>query len=455
MEKFDVIVIGFGKGGKIIAGALAAQGRKVAMVEKSDQMYGGTCPNVGCVPTKYLINRAAVSQIKDFTDFTEKAAFYAESIRDKKELRKKILGKMFKMLDGNPNVTLYTGTASFASPTEIMVDGKDFTAAITAEKIVIDTGSVPFMPPIAGLSDCPRAYTSEGMLDLEKLPERLVIIGGGSIGLEFASLYRHFGSEVTVLQDLPGLFPNEDEEVAAAVRKTLEEQGVKFVCGVRVLSVTNEDGGAVVKYAAGGEELEAKGDALLVSTGRVPNTRELNLAAAGVETTPRGAIVVDGKMCTTAPGIWAIGDAAGSPQFTYISQDDARIVLDDLQGGARTSAERNIPYSVFLFPPLSRVGLTETAARAKGHKVKTGTIPVTGLPRSHVLGKYTGLLKAVVDADSGLILGAALYCEESHEMINIVTLAMNEKLPYTALRDMIFTHPTMSEALNDLFGAVK
>lgn len=455
MEMYDVIVIGFGKGGKVLASTLAAQGQKVALVEKSDKMYGGTCPNVGCVPTKFLVHRAEISQIKGFPEFAQKAAFYRESILDKKELRKKILGKMFNMFDSNPNITLYTGTAKFVSPKEIEIRGKDFTAAATADRIVIDTGSVPFIPPIAGLGECGCAYTSEGMLDLEKLPERLVIIGGGNIGLEFASFYRQFGSEVTVLQDLPDFFPNEDADVAAAVKETMERQGVKFVFGVKVLSVKNDAEGAIVRYSAGGVEREAKGDAVLVSTGRIPNTRELNLAAAGVETTPRGAIAVDGDMRTSVSGIWAIGDVAGSPQFTYISQDDARIVMADFSGGGRTSAGRNVPYNIFLAPPLSRVGLTEKAALAQGYKTKTAVIPVTGLPRSHVLGKYTGLLKAVVDADSGLILGAALYCEESHELINIVTLAMNEKLHYTVLRDMIFTHPVMSEALNDLFGAVK
>ena len=189
MEMYDVIVIGFGKGGKVLASTLAAQGQRVALVEKSDKMYGGTCPNVGCVPTKFLVHRAEISQIKGFPEFAQKAAFYRESILDKKELRKKILGKMFNMFDSNPNITLYTGTAKFVSPKEIEIRGKDFTAAATADRIVIDTGSVPFIPPIAGLGECGCAYTSEGMLDLEKLPERLVIIGGGNIGL--AVSYTH------------------------------------------------------------------------------------------------------------------------------------------------------------------------------------------------------------------------------------------------------------------------
>ena len=278
MERFDVIVIGFGKGSKVLTSALAAQGRRVALVEKSDKMYGGTCPNVGCVPTKFLVNRAEMARIKGFASFEEKAAFYAQSIRDKKELREKILGKMFNTFGGNPNITLYTGTAKFVSPKEIEISGKDFTAAITADKIVIDTGSVPFIPPIEGLKECRCAYVSEGMLDLERLPKRLVVIGGGNIGLEFASFYRQFGSEVTVLQDLPEFFPNEDADVAAAVRETLAGQGIELVAGAKVLSVKNEGEGAVVRYAAGGEEKEAKCDAVLVSTGRVPNTRELNLS---------------------------------------------------------------------------------------------------------------------------------------------------------------------------------
>ena len=455
MEKFDVIVIGFGKGGKIIAGTLASQGQKVAMIEKSATMYGGTCPNVGCVPTKFLVNKAEQSKLMGFTSFEQKALFYKEAILAKKELRKKILGKMFNMLDGNPNVTLYTGTAKFISSSVVEVTGRDYKTELTAGKIVIDTGSTPFVPPIPGLKECDCAYLSEAMLDLEKLPEKLVIIGGGNIGMEFASMYSSFGSKVTVLQDLTHFMPNEDEDIAAAVKKSLDEKGITFVFGVKVQSVEKDGAGALINYSADGREHRLEADAILVSTGRVPNTASLDLQAAGIRTTERGAIAVNDRMRTSIPGIWAVGDVAGSPQFTYISQDDARIVLSDFEGGDRSSKNRLVPYSVFLSPALARVGLTEKGALSAGYKIKTATIPVTGIPRSHVLGKYTGLLKAVVDADTGKILGVSLFGEESHELINIVTLAMNAGLPYTALCDMIFTHPVMSEALNDLFAAVK
>lgn len=455
MKKFDAIIIGFGKGGKTLAGALAARGENVALVEKSDKMYGGTCPNVGCVPTKYMVVKSEISEIKGFSSFFEKAKYYTDVMAGKKALRAKILAKMFSMLDGNPHVTLYTAEASFVSPGTLKLTGKGVDETITSERIIIDTGSYPFIPPIDGIADSKNVYTSEGMLDLDTLPRRLVIIGGGNIGMEFASFYRNFGSEVTVLQDLPAFMPNEDDDIAAAVKDSLDAAGIKFEFGVSVTSVKDTEQGTKVFYTVNGEKRETLGNAVLVSTGRRPATASLNLAAAGVELTQRGMIAVDEHMRTSAPGVWAIGDVAGSPQFTYISLDDSRIVLSDMTGGDRTAKGRNVPYSIFVSPPLSRVGLTEKAAKAAGYSVKTVSMPVTGLPRSHVISKYTGLLKAAVDADTGMILGVSLFCEESHEMVNIVKLAMDCKLPYTALRDMIFTHPIMSEALNDLFAAVK
>lgn len=455
MEKFDVVIIGFGKGGKTLAAELAALGKKVAMVEKSDRMYGGSCPNVGCVPTKFLVNKSEIAEIKGFASFEEKAAFYKEAVLAKKKLREMILGKMAGAMNNNPNITLFTGTASFVSPSELEVRGADFTARISGEKVVIDTGSTPFVPPISGISESKYVRLSEGMLDLETLPKHLVIIGGGNIGLEFASFYRRFGSEVTVLQDLKEFFPNEDEDVASCVKEAVDAMGIKIEFGVQVDSVTDTDSGALVRYKTAGEERFVQGDCVLVSTGRRPATSELNLSAAGVELNAKGGIAVNDTFRTSAPDIWAIGDVVGGAQFTYVSLDDGRIVKSDMLGGDKTAAGRNIPYSVFLSPSLSRVGLTEKAALAAGYKIKKAVILPTSIPRCHVLAKYTGMLKAVVDADTNMILGVSLFCEESHEMVNFVKMAMDLKLPYTYLRDMMFTHPIMSEALNDLFAAVK
>ena len=455
MKKFDVVIIGFGKGGRTLAGDFASQGKKVAMIEKSRRMYGGSCPNVGCVPTKFLVNQSEISEIKDFKTFEEKAAFYTFSVVAKKQLRQKLLGKMQGMFEGNPNVTLYTGKGRFVSAAEVEVTGEDFKEVIYGDKIIIDTGSIPIIPPVDGLKESKHTYTSEGMLDLETLPRRLVIIGGGNIGLEFASFYRRFGSDVTVLQDLAEFLPNEDDDVAKCVKDAMDAAGIKFEFGVKVGSVKDTEYGSVVTYKVGDEKRTVTGDAVLVSTGRRPNTDELNLSAAGITVTHAGAVVTNERLRTSNPNIWAIGDVVGGPQFTYISHDDSRVVKSDMTGGDLTVTNRSVPYCVFLSPSLSRAGLTEKAAIAAGYKVRTATIFPASLPRCHVLGKYTGMLKAVVDADSGMILGVSLFCEESHEMVNFVKMAMDFKMPYTVLRDHMFTHPIMSEALNDLFAAIK
>lgn len=289
MKRYDAIIIGFGKGGKTLATDLAASGKKVAMVEKSNKMYGGSCPNVGCVPTKFLVNKSEISEIKAFASFAEKAEFYTWSIAQKKKMREMILSKMFTMLDSNSNVDLYTAKGSFVSPNEVEVDGDGFKEVIYGDKIVIDTGSVPFIPPIKGISDSKHVYTSEGMLELETLPKHLVIIGGGNIGLEFASIYRRFGSEVTVLQDLPSFMPNEDEDIAKCVKEGMDGDGIKFEFGVKIESVFDKGDEAVIKYNADGLNKEITADTVLVSTGRKPNTEGLNLEAAGIKTTARGS----------------------------------------------------------------------------------------------------------------------------------------------------------------------
>lgn len=454
MKRYDAIIIGFGKGGKTLATDLAASGKKVAMVEKSNKMYGGSCPNVGCVPTKFLVNKSEISEIKAFASFAEKAEFYTWSIAQKKKMREMILSKMFTMLDSNSNVDLYTAKGSFVSPNEVEVDGDGFKEVIYGDKIVIDTGSVPFIPPIKGISDSKYVYTSEGMLELETLPKHLVIIGGGNIGLEFASIYRRFGSEVTVLQDLPSFMPNEDEDIAKCVKEGMDGDGIKFEFGVKIESVFDKGDEAVIKYNADGLNKEITADTVLVSTGRKPNTEGLNLEAAGIKTTARGAVAVNDRLRTDNPNVWAIGDVVGGAQFTYVSLDDYRIVISDMNGGDRTT-KRTIPYAMFLSPSLARVGLTEKAALEQGYKIKIAKMLPTSIPRCHALAKYRGLLKAVVDADTNMILGVSLFCEESHEMVNIVKFAMDYNLPYTALRDHMYTHPIMTEALSDLFSMIK
>ena len=451
--KYDAVIIGFGKGGKTMAGALGEAGKKVALIEKSDRMYGGTCINVGCIPTKSLVYRAGLAAAKGGS-FEEKAAAYKAAMEQKEDLTARLRGKNYQKLDSNPNITVIDGTASFQSPhvVEVEKDGKTF--QVEGEQIFINTGSSAFIPPIEGLKGNPYVYTSEGLLNLTELPSRLVIIGGGYIGVEFSSIYASFGSKVTILQDGDIFLPREDEEIAGAVRESLESRGIRVMTGVKVKALEQAEGKALVAVDNGKEVQKLEAEAVLVATGRRPNTAGLNLEAAGVEIGPRGGIVTDDSLTTTAPHIYAMGDVRGGLQFTYISLDDFRIVKSKVLGdGSYTLKERGaVPYSVFLIPPFSRVGLSEKEAVEKGYKVKVARLAAAAIPKAQVLEQPAGLLKAVIDEETGLILGAHLFCQESYEMINMIKLAMDAKVPYQVLRDTIYTHPTMSEAFNDLFA---
>lgn len=451
-KQYDAVIIGFGKGGKTLAGALGAAGRKVALVEQSSMMYGGTCINVGCIPTKYLVHQAKQVAASG-GDFAERSEAYRKAISGKGVLTGKLREKNFNKADSNPNVTVITGKATITAPHEVDVVSDAGTELLEADQIFLNTGSRPFIPPIEGLKDNPYAYTSEHLLELEKLPENLVIIGGGYIGIEFSSIYADFGSKVTVLQDGARFLPREDEEIAEAVRQNLKARGVTVMTGVQVASVEEAGDHAVVSVKDGGETIRLEADAILVATGRRPNTAGLGLENAGVELNARGGVIVDDSLRTTAPHIYAMGDVVGGLQFTYISLDDFRVVRSAVLGdGSYTLKNRGaVPYSVFLNPPFSRVGMSEQEALDKGYRVKVGKLMAAAIPKAQVTGQVSGLLKVVIDEETGLILGAHLFCDESHEMINLVKLAMDAKLPYTVLRDTIYTHPTMSESFNDLF----
>ena len=451
--KYDAVIIGFGKGGKTMAGALGAAGKKVALIEKSDRMYGGTCINVGCIPTKSLVYRAGLAAAKGGS-FEEKAAAYKAAMEQKEDLTARLRGKNYQKLDSNPNITVIDGTASFQSPHVVEVEKDGRTFQVEGEQIFINTGSSAFIPPIEGLKGNPYVYTSEGLLNLTELPSRLVIIGGGYIGVEFSSIYASFGSKVTILQGGDIFLPREDEEIAGAVRESLESRGIRVMTGVKVKALEQAGGKALVAVDNGKEVQKLEAEAVLVATGRRPNTAGLNLEAAGVEIGPRGGIITDDSLTTTAPHIYAMGDVRGGLQFTYISLDDFRIVKSKVLGdGSYTLKERGaVPYSVFLIPPFSRVGLSEKEAVEKGYKVKVARLAAAAIPKAQVLEQPAGLLKAVIDEETGLILGAHLFCQESYEMINMIKLAMDAKVPYQVLRDTIYTHPTMSEAFNDLFA---
>lgn len=457
MKKFDALVIGFGKGGKTLASALAADGRTVAVAERSAQMYGGTCINVGCIPSKSLVHSAGLSAAAG-GGFAEQAARYAAAIAEKHRLTAMLRQKNFDKLAQDPRITVFTGTASFRSPDSVVValaDGGQET--LQAEQIFINTGAQPFIPPIPGLRESRFAYVSEQLMELEELPQRLVIIGGGYIGVEYASMFRNFGSMVTMIQNEDAFLPREDAEIAQAVLDSLRARGVEVLLAADIRSVRDEAAHAVLTVQTSGGIVERHGEAVLIATGRRPQVESLNLAAAGVTLNERGAIQTDECLCTSVPHIWAMGDVAGGLQFTYISLDDFRIVRSQLLGdGGRTTANRGaVPYSVFLDPPFSRVGLREQDARASGYQVRIARLPAAAIPKAQVLRQTTGLLKAVINDETGEILGAHFFCAESHELINTIKLAMDARLPYTMLRDAIYTHPTISEAFNDLFAAVK
>lgn len=456
MRKVKNLIIGFGKAGKTLAGSLAKHGEEVVLVEESEMMYGGTCINVACIPSKAMeyAGRLAKNETGSFED---KAHTYLEAVNNKRVLTAALRGKNYdKVVNTGAEVML--GKASFITDKQVEVLHKDGSKdELEAERIFINTGSRPFIPPIPGLKDASHAYTSEGMLDLDKLPKKLIVLGGGYIGLEFASFYANFGSEVTIIQDSEDFIPREDPEISEAVLKDLLNRNIKVLKSTKTLEVINTQDGIKlnIENKDGLSEIEA--NALLIATGRRPNVQDLNLEKAGIKLTPRGAIEVDEKLRTSVNNIWAMGDVAGGLQFTYISLDDYRIVQSQLfNDGNRTNQNRGyVPYSVFIDPPLSRVGMSEPEAIKAGYKVKIAKLPAMAIPKAKILKQQNGLLKAIIDADTDLILGAHLYMVDSHEVINLVKIAMDAKLPYTVLRDAIYTHPTMSEALNDLFGSVK
>ncbi|MST89593.1 SidA/IucD/PvdA family monooxygenase [Sharpea azabuensis] len=442
---YDVLIAGFGKAGKTIAAKLAAAGRKVALIEKDPGMYGGTCINVGCIPSKRLIEDAmhAPDGLLE-----EKAEYYRRAIAEKRILTAALRKANYDKLIA-AGVSVIDGTASFEDAFHLAVDTAEGRILLQGKQIIINTGSVPVIPPIPGADQSRYVHVSETLMDLETLPEHLIIVGGGYIGLEFASMYREFGSSVTVLQDQKEFLPKEDEDLAASIRSVLERKGVRIITGARISGIQEN----VLAYEADGKSETLQADAILLATGRRPNTADLHCERAGIALNARGGIETDEHLRTAQRHIWAAGDVLGKLQFTYLSLDDSRIILDDMNGsGTRTIENRGaFSYSVFLDPPFSRVGLNEKEAQREGIGYRTVSLPASSVPKAKVLRKQEGMLKALITED-GTILGAELFCAESPEMINLVKLAMDQNLKADVLKNFIFTHPTMSESLNDLFS---
>jgi pyruvate/2-oxoglutarate dehydrogenase complex dihydrolipoamide dehydrogenase (E3) component len=449
----DLLVIGFGKGGKTLAATMGRKGKRVVMVEQSDQMYGGTCINIGCVPTKALVHHAGGRRAGD-----DEAAYYEHAVGAVADLTTLLRGNNFRALDGLDTVTVVTGRAHFIDPHTVEVTAGTDRLTITSDTIVINTGALPVIPDIPGLRASEHLATSTDLLRTASLPRSLAVLGGGAVGLEFAAMYRQFGAEVTVLEAGPAFLSGQDTDVADAVTGILREQGVTLVTGARVGAVEDRADGVTIRYEVAGQSHTLQADTILAATGRAPATEGLALENAQVKLTDRGAVEVDERLRSSQPHIFAVGDVNGGPQFTYISLDDSRIVTDQLLGaGTRSTLDRRaVPHTMFTTPPLSTVGLTEAQARDRGHHVKIASKPIAqiaAMPRARILGDTRGLMKFVIDADTDLVLGAALLSVESQELVNLVALAIRHDVTATELRDSIYNHPSSTEAFNEVLAA--
>ncbi|MQY11502.1 putative pyridine nucleotide-disulfide oxidoreductase RclA [Streptomyces sp. RB5] len=445
----DLAVVGFGKGGKTLIGAMAARGKRVALIEQSDQMYGGTCINIGCVPTKALIHRAEHPDSR-----LDGEAWFARAAEQTATLTAAMRAANFTLFDSPETSTVVTGRARFEDPHTLVVTAGTDVLRVRAETIVVNTGAEPAMPPIPGLAESKRVVTSTGMLALTERPGELIVLGGGYVGVEFAAMHAAYGTRVTLLQRGPRLLPKEDPEISAEMETLLTDAGVRVVTGAAMHAVT--DSGDRVRVGFGdGDGVEA--DLVLAALGRRPVTEGLGLEEVGIAVGKRGEVVVDEYLRTSLPHVYAVGDVNGGPQFTYISLDDFRIVLDQLTGeGRRATTDRvAVPHTVFTTPPLARVGLTSAEARATGRPLKTAVRRVAempAVPRAKIVGDARGVMTAVVDAETDEVLGVTVLAHDAHEVINTVAVGMRCGATASSLRDGIYTHPSMTEALNDLLG---
>lgn len=445
---FDALVIGAGQAGGPLAGALARAGRRTALIER--RHVGGTCINDGCTPTKTMIASARVAYLaRRAGDFGvcsgDVAVDLGRVLRRKQEVVESFrAGSEARLRDAG--VELIRGAATFAGPRLLRVGER----TLSADSVFINTGARPSRPALAGI-DAVETLDSTSIMELDALPEHLLVIGGGYIGLEFAQMFRRFGSAVTVVQRESRLLPREDADVSAALADILAEDGIELLLGAEPERIAPAPGGARLTVA--GREIDASH--VLVATRRVPNTDDLGLEAAGVETDRRGFVRVDERLRTTAEGVFAMGDVKGGPQFTHISYDDFRILRANLlEGGAATTVGRQVPYTLFTDPQLGRVGYTEQEARAAGLRIRVATLPMAHVARAIEMGEPRGMMKAVVDADSGRLLGCAVLGFEGGELMAAMQVAMTAGVHYRVLRDGVFAHPTLAESLNNLFAGL-
>lgn len=435
-KHYDLIVLGFGKAGKTLAAKLGSMGKAVAMIEENPLMYGGTCINIACIPTKTMIVAAS------------KGLSYDQVLNQREVVTSRLRNKNFNMLDTNEHIDVYTGHGEFISNKEIAVTAGEDKIVLSSDTIIINTGAVSIKPNIDGIDTATGFYNSTEIQHLSSQPSTLGIIGAGPIGLEFASLYAKLGTKVTVFNIDSNILKREEPIAQKLANEYLTEQGVTVLNSVTLNAVSNKGNKPVITA----DNQNYTFDAVLYATGRRPNTTNIGLENTDITTHERGAIVVNDTCESSVPGVYAVGDVNGGPQFTYISLDDFRIVFGALTGNGHYTLKdrKNIPYTTFLTPPLARVGLTEEEAINKGYTVKTKEMLVATMPRAHVNDNLKGAFKIVVNTENNLILGATLYSQSAEELINLIKMAMDNNIPYTYFKNQIFTHPTMAENLNDL-----
>ena len=452
----DAIVIGSGQAGPSVAARFAGAGMKTVLIER--EHFGGTCVNDGCIPTKTLVASArAAHMARRGADYgvriDGKISVDMKAVKARKDaVVAQSVGYLKKWMTGTPNLSVVWGEARFVAPNAVQVGDTVF----EAPKIFINVGGRPEAPDWPGLADVPY-LTNTSMMDLDVLPDHLIVVGGSYIGLEFAQMYRRFGSKVTVLEYADRLIAREDPEVSREVQKILEREGVEFALGVRDGQVAMDADATVrVSFSVNGAPAQLACTHLLMAVGRRPNTDGLGLEAAGIATDKRGFITVDDELRTNVPGVWALGDANGRGAFTHTSYNDGEIVIANLfDQDPRRVSDRINAYALFTDPPLGRIGMTETEVRASGKPALVGVMPMTRVGRAKERGETQGFMKVLVDAQTKKILGAALLCIEGDEIVHSLLDVMAADAPYTVIQRCVHIHPTVSELIPTLLGQLK
>jgi pyruvate/2-oxoglutarate dehydrogenase complex dihydrolipoamide dehydrogenase (E3) component len=455
-DEYQAVVIGSGQGGKPLCVALANAGWRTAIIER--EHVGGTCVNEGCTPTKTMVASARVAYLTrrgaDYGVQTENIRINMARIRKRKrDIVESFRSRGQATLEKTKNLDLIFGEASFTGPKSLAVRLKDGTQrALHSEQIFINAGCRPAVPQVDGLKDV-SYLNSTSIMELDSVPEHLLILGGGYVGLEFGQMFRRFGSRVSIVQSGAQLLRGEDSDVADEVAALLRQDGIDIFLNTRAERVTKTGSQiALTSREKTGETHELQGSHLLVATGRVPNTEALNLSAADIATDDHGFIKVNSKLETGVPGVYALGDINGGPAFTHISYDDFRILRTNVIGkGSATTDNRLLPYTIYVDPQLGRIGITETQAREQNKNVRVAKMPMSSVARALEVDESRGFMKAVVDAGTNQLLGAAVLGIEGGEIMSMLQLAMMGKMPFTVLRDAVFAHPTLAESLNNLF----